>query len=365
MKTLSLVSTIVLLMYGSISYSQQNSAAISFKKTVYDFGSVKEDNGTVSVDFEFTNTGKSPLIIQRVITSCDCAVADWPKEPLVPGTSRNIKVIFNPKSRVGKFDKLITVYSNAVTPSVTLQISGFVLERTKTLEEIYAISVGDFRFKNTHAAFGRILNNQIKVDTIEFINFGKEPSKIGCKIEGLRYLTVKFIPETLKPQEKGLMLVSYDAKSRNDWGFVIDRFTLTQNDKDLNGSLITVSASIEENFTQLTDAQRANAPKIDLPEPNYDFGSADEGQLIEKEFTFTNTGKEDLIIRKIKASCGCTTVEPADKVIKPGKTSSFKASIRTNGFSGRIAKSVSIITNDPQNSTVVVRITGTINGPQK
>lgn len=346
------------------SYAQ-NGALLSLKKTVHDFGTIKEDDGKATINFDFVNAGKSPLIVQRVVSSCDCAAVEWTKEPLAPGATGSVSVVYNPKDRPGRFEKLITIYSNAEVPSSVLTIKGFVQEHVKTIEEIYNRVLGDFRFKNTHAAFGRVLNNEVKVDTIEFISAAKEPVKIGSKIVGLPHLSVKFVPETLKPQEKGLMIITFDAKARNDWGFVIDRFGLTQNNKEISGSIINVSASIEENFTSLTDAQRANAPRINFSNPNYDFGTVEEGQLIEKDFSFTNTGKTDLIIRKIKASCGCTTVEPADKLIKPGKTSSFKASIKSNGFSGRIAKTVTIITNDPVNPSVVVRITGTVNPLKK
>jgi hypothetical protein len=168
------------------------------------------------------------------------------------------------------------------------------------------------------------------------------------------------VPTLLKTNEKGLLIIAYDAKLKNDWGFVVDRFGLTQNEKQISGSGITVSATIEENFDSLNDTQKAQAPKIDLPSENFDFGEVKEGDLVEKEFDFTNAGKSDLIIRKIKASCGCTTVEPADKVIKSGKSSSVKASIRTNGFSGRIAKTINIITNDPESPSITIRITGNV-----
>jgi len=342
-------------------FAQEEKAILNFVKTSHDFGVIKEDGGSVFVDFQFVNNGKGPLIIHRVITSCDCAVADWPKEPIVPGANGSIRVVFNPKDRVGRFEKMITIYSNAIAPTSVLQINGTIQEKTRTVEDIFNRVIGDFRFKNVHVAFGRVFLNEVKVDTLEFIYTGNEPVKIGAKLVNSTFLMVKIIPEILKTNEKGLIVVSYDAKLRNDWGFVIDRFMLTQNDKDVVNSLITVTATIEENFTDLNDAQRANAPKIEMLVQNFDFGEVSEGDLLEKEFTFTNVGKSDLIIRKIKASCGCTTVEPADKVIKPGKSSSFKASIRTNGFKGKIAKTVTIITNDPSNPSVVIRMTAVVN----
>ena len=365
MKRILLFSMILIFVVVSSINAQQKNALISFKKTVYDFGTIKEDVGLVTYNFEFVNSGKSPLVIQRVITSCDCTASEWTKEPLAPGAAGSIKVVYNPKGRPGPIDKAITVYSNAETPTVVLQIKGNVQEPPKKLEEIYTREIGDFRFRTNHLSFDRMLIDKIKIDTLEFISIAKEPVKIGCRISGLPHLTVRFVPETLKPNEKGLMIVKFDAQKRNDWGFVIDRFYLTQNDKDIKDGLISISASIEENFSTLTEVQRTNAPKIEFAQTSYGFGQIDEGQLVEYDFVFTNTGKSDLVIRKIKASCGCTTVDPFDKLIKPGQTSTFKASFKTNGYSGRNSKSITVISNDPVLPTIVLRMTGIINSTQK
>ena len=365
MKKILLFSVILTFVVVSSINAQQKGVLITFKKTIHDYGTIKEGDGPVTCSFEFANTGKKPLIIERIITSCDCATSTWDKEPLAPGASSNIKVIFNPSQRPGKIDKTITVYSNAETATVVLQIRGFVQEKPKTLDEIYNRLIGDFRFKSNHLSFDRIFVENVKTDTLEFISTAKEPVKIGYKTEGLEHLSVKFIPEIIKPQEKGFMVVTFDAKKRNDWGFVIDRFLLTQNDKVINGGLITVSANLEENFSKLTEEQRSNAPKIEFAQNSYDFGQVDEGQLVEYEFKFTNIGKSDLFIRKIKASCGCTTVEPVDKVINAGQSNSFKATFRTKGYSGRCSKSITVISNDPVTPTVVLRISGIVNSSKK
>lgn len=354
--TLAVVSTLL---------GQQKGASISFNNNSYDFGIIKEDDGSVNYDFEFVNSGKVPLIIQKVIASCDCATANWPKSPLEPGARRFIKVLFNPKNRPGTFDKTITVYSNADPSTVVLHIKGVVQQRLKTIDDVYNRVIGDFRFKNVHIPLDRVYVDKLKIDTLEFICISETPVKIGCNIQKLPHLNVKFIPETLKAKEKGLMIITYNAMIRNDWGLIIDRFNLTQNDKLIPNGIVTISANIEENFSKLTDEQRASAPKLEIDKQNYDFGQLDEGQLVQNDFVFTNTGKTDLIIRKFKASCGCTTVEPADKVIKPGQSSSFKAVVRTEGFSGRISKSITLISNDPMSPSVTVRIVGVINPKKK
>ena len=349
------------------AYGQQNGSQISFKSTKFDFGAIKEDDGITSCVFEFTSTGESPLIIQRIITTCNCISMEWPKQPLAHGENGKIVIKYDPKNRPGPFDKTITVYTNASTPVLVLQVKGVVKEHSKSFEEVYNRLVGNtIRLRNTHFSLGRMLIDGEKTDTLDFVNISSEPIKIGYDLNGLTHIIVKIVPEQVKPNEKGLIIVTFNAKKRNDWGFVIDRFYLTLNDKPISNGIMNVSASIEENFNSLTNEQLINAPKIDFKENEYNFGQVEEGQLVEKEFEFTNTGRSDLVIRKIKASCGCTTVEPSDKVIKPGQTSSFKATVRTTGFSGQhIAKSISIITNDPVNPNTMVKIVGTVNPKNK
>jgi len=101
-----------------------DSAAILFVETIHDYGTIKKDSdGTW--DFTFTNTGKIPLVLSNVQTSCGCTTPSWPREPIAPGKKGIIKVKYNTSS-TGGFQKTITVYSNAKT--VTLTIKGSVQE---------------------------------------------------------------------------------------------------------------------------------------------------------------------------------------------------------------------------------------------
>jgi ribosomal protein L19 len=101
-----------------------STAEITFTKDLHDFGTInKGDNGTV--EFTFKNTGKEPLIIANAQGSCGCTVPVWPKEPIAPGASSNIKVTYDTK-RVGAFTKTVTITSNAVTSAKTITIKGVV-----------------------------------------------------------------------------------------------------------------------------------------------------------------------------------------------------------------------------------------------
>ena len=344
--------------------SQQKTPNIVFKEKIYDFGKIKEEAGVVIHDFKFRNTGSQPLIIQRVVSSCGCTTPTWSKEPIPPGGEGFIRVAYNPRNRPNKFSKTITIYSNASSGPVMLRIMGFVEPRPKTVKDIYPYEIDGLRLKANHVAFTRTYKHQKKVRKDEIIN----TSDHDIKIEFTRvpsHLTLKAVPPVLKPNQKGYIEVTYDANKKNDWGFVIDRVWLKLNGKEQSNSRLVVSASIEQDFSKLTPEQRAKAPHISFKGKSYDFGKALQRSEVEHEFVFTNTGKSDLVIHKVRSSCGCTAVSPKEKVIKPGQSSNIKAIFHTGAYKGRQSKSITVITNDPDSPTTMLRITGIVEPPAK
>lgn len=123
--TLLVVCSAFLLSFSGIS-QVESGAKIEVKKEVHDYGNVKfEGNGTCT--FEFKNTGNAPLIISDVKKSCGCTVPSWPKEPILPGETGEIKVTYDTK-KSGAINKNITIVSNATNePSKVLRIKGNVL----------------------------------------------------------------------------------------------------------------------------------------------------------------------------------------------------------------------------------------------
>ena len=100
---------------------------ISFDYLVYDYGTIYEgDPG--KCEFTFKNTGKEPLVLSNVTSTCGCTVPVWPKDPIMPGKTSSIEVKYN--TRVGGINKTITVVSNAEdNPRVELRIAGTVKKK--------------------------------------------------------------------------------------------------------------------------------------------------------------------------------------------------------------------------------------------
>lgn len=98
--------------------------SIIFTQTMFDYGTI-DVGSSGSCEFKFTNGMKTPLVVSNVKPSCGCTVADWTKEPILPGKTGVIKLNYNTKIP-GTFNKTITVNSNAKNSTVILQIKGNV-----------------------------------------------------------------------------------------------------------------------------------------------------------------------------------------------------------------------------------------------
>ncbi len=109
---------------------KKNGPEIKFEETIHDYGDIELNGDGVHI-FEFTNIGNEPLILSKPRSSCGCTVPSWPKEPILPGETNEIKVTYN-THKAGSFNKTVTIYSNSKT--VLLRIKGKVIAKpTETL----------------------------------------------------------------------------------------------------------------------------------------------------------------------------------------------------------------------------------------
>ena len=142
MKTLAILFTLFTISFSS--FSQENTtnevkkekkakkvkSPITFKTlTIERNGIVYGADETFS--FEFKNTGKTPIIITNVGTSCGCTTASKPEKPINPKESSEISVKYDTK-RVGPFTKEITVTTNVTPEPIKLVIKGTVNPEGKT-----------------------------------------------------------------------------------------------------------------------------------------------------------------------------------------------------------------------------------------
>ena len=102
---------------------------IEFNKTNHDFGQIN-DGEIVETTFQFTNSGKSDLIISNASGSCGCTVPDYPRDvPIKPGESNTIKVKFDSSNKPGMQRKTVTLVTNTSKGKELINIKAFVLPK--------------------------------------------------------------------------------------------------------------------------------------------------------------------------------------------------------------------------------------------
>lgn len=92
---------------------------IQWLDSAQSLGSIAEGQ-VVKIKYRFKNSGNKPLVIERVQPGCGCTVADYPKQPIAPGSESEILAEFNSKGKEGLQKKNITVFANTAEYSTTL-----------------------------------------------------------------------------------------------------------------------------------------------------------------------------------------------------------------------------------------------------
>ena len=347
-------------------FAQQKAAKISFVKEGYQLGTIKEVDGAVDCNFEFTNIGAEDLTITNVKPDYGLTAYEWPKTAIKPGEKGIIKAKYNPQRMSGRFNKKMTVTSNSGTN--ILRVTGNIIPKPKSIADQYRQQMdnGNLRLKKNFFSLNKVKNTQIKKDSTDIINNGEADLKLSFK-NVPTYMTVKAVPSVLKPKQKGKIYITYDASKVVDgngkqiWGAQNRRINVIINDKlDGRANYMTVRATIEEDFSTWTPEQLAAAPSIKFDVMEYDFGTVKQGEVVKHEFKFTNTGKNDLEIRKVKGSWGCTAVSKTDQAVKKGETSVISVSFNTRGKRNKQHKTITVTTNDPKHQVVILKMVGEV-----
>lgn len=335
--------------------AQSVGAKIVFDNEEHDFDTIKEDGGAQSYTFYFTNKGDKPLIIQSIETSCGCTTSNWTKEPVLPGAKGKIIVIYHPENRPGEFHQRICVFSNDKNDQKFIEIKGYVKPRIKTIDELYPVKIGDIIAPSRHIIFPVVKKGKIRTDSLEIYNSTEKTVYIRFHATP-EYIKIHVSPAKLRSHKKGYIVVTFDGSKIDTYGYVMNRIYMnTNNSFDFHNSLL-VSANIEEDFSSLTPEELKNAPVITFDSKRYDFGNLNQQDVVSHQFIIKNTGKNSLIIRRIKTSCGCTVVTPGKKIIAPDEEIPLMVKFNPRGKEGRQIKAITIISNDPENTTSILRI---------
>lgn len=96
------------------------------------------------------------------------------------------------------------------------------------------------------------------------------------------------------------------------------------------------------------------------PIQKHDFGVVAVGAKTEFRFPITNTFGNNIHIRSVRTSCGCTTAIVENEYIAPGQTGAILARFNTGKFNGKRGATITAVIDQPFLSEIRLRVDGYI-----
>ena len=334
---------------------------ITFEKTEHDFGKINESDGRVSVVFEFKNEGMAPLILSNVRASCGCTTPTWTKEPVEPGQTGSITVTYNPNGRPGRFQKTVTITSNAKEPTVKVYIKGEVIPKQAKPANRFPVAMGDLSLKSKVLDLGTVKKGENKSGEIEYANLTQAEHKIELATNAKdAWLINQITLAAPKAGETGKFVFALDSKKAIFGPIEAYAYVVVDGKKEISEAFkLTIKANIVEDFSGLTQEQKLNAPILETA-AEQNAGKIAAGKAVKFVFPIKNVGVNPLEIRRIYSTEQAISIKQP-KAIKSGKKGAVTLDINAKGLQpGAYTREVVIITNDCVNPIKRVKLNFTV-----
>ena len=189
----------------------RDSAALAFDTRHIVAEPMNEDDAPKTFVYRFTNAGKEPLVIKRLVSSCSCAAAVAVKTEIGPGESSQIRVTYNPKGHPGRFERKVFVYTEGEDdPAAILRLSADVSNGADMSRE-WPVQMGPVRLRRQEVTFAEGVK---AVEKMRFVNLSGKPLTLSCEEAFLpECLSFRTDPVTVADGEEGQIVISYDPSA--------------------------------------------------------------------------------------------------------------------------------------------------------
>lgn len=113
----------------------------------------------------------------------------------------------------------------------------------------------------------------------------------------------------------------------------------------------TVSPSTQNVSSQPVENNVSSGASFDWETTVYNFGTVQQGEVVNYTFKFTNNGTDDLQIQSTSASCGCTVPNHTKDPIPPGGTGEIVVRFDSKGKSGQQSPVITVVANTSPKQT--------------
>lgn len=346
----------ILLLSSVLALTASAQKIVSQQATVQ-CGQVKFRN-PVTAEFQLKNEGSRDLVIRDVRKSCGCVSVEYPKDAIPAGATFLVKATYDSK-QMGTFNKQVGLYTNASSEPVILTMQGRVVGEITTFSGEYPYLLGELKSDAQELEFDDVNRGDRPVQRIHILNPTDQVME-PVVMHLPDYLQAVVSPSKLAPHHAGMIVVSLDSKKLRDLGLNQTAVYLggKPGEKVAPDKEIAVSAVLLPDFKELTEAERANAPKIKVSATNLDLGTFSGKKKLKGEIIITNEGKSTLDISNMQVFTVGLNVALNKRQIAPGEMAKLKVTAVAEELKKARSRKprLLMITNDPGMPKVVIQI---------
>ena len=346
-----------ILMLSALLALPASAQKITTQHEVVDCGQVKFRH-PVTAGFVMKNEGNKPLVIHNMLKSCGCTEVEYPKKSIAAGESFVVKAVYDAK-QMGTFNKQVCLYTNAADEPFILSMRGRVVSNVVDFAGPYNEMLGEIKSDVEEVEFDDVNRGDRPVQRIHIFNPTDQMME-PVVMHLPNYLQAQVSPSKVAPRHSAVVTLVLDSKKLRDLGLKQTSIYLGERpgDKIAPEKEIVVSSVLLPAFDNMTAAKKALAPKAELSTTDLDLGSFGNRKKLKGEVLITNKGKSKLEIRSMQMFTMGLQVQLKKSKIEPGETVKMKVTVVKPDLKKSRAKNprILMITNDPDNAKVVVKI---------
>lgn len=314
-----------------------------FECSRWDFSHLPDTAGKQIHTFRFVNVGTSPIVINRVISTCACAVSSFSKQPVKAGESGFVTVTFDPQKQMNRVSKQLRVVYNGGKSVHTLHICGFVdISPDQEIDFPYELAPGVFA-DQWMLSYRNLQHNAEPVTMeVKLWNRLSRPARLSYRLKGGNVCISRVeIPEVIPAQSIAVLCVTAVAPN-GFYGSFCDKIEIQANAKQLQ-TLEVYGTVIDD----LRGMSMLTGPKLFFSPRSFQLENIRKGEVRKQKARLVNEGKKPLNIRKIECPEGIVADWGGKSVLKPGEAIDilFLVKILQNKEGNATVK---IVTNDPR-----------------
>ena len=323
---------------------------LRFEPMIVDFGSIAEDGGSVVRSVNVTNVSNEAITISEMVSTCGCTTIDFRPCTLAPHESIDFAVRYDPMNRPGRIDRSIYIIVEGQDEEIRLRLTGYVLERERTIEELYPFDMGGgLRLKSNFHAFGYLEHGKAMTEHIGYVNTSTKPITVEVVAGSSSGLMTLAMPKRIEAGASGDIEIHYSvAEDHPYYGTAKDILRIKVNGVEAYYTLST-QVIVVDNFDNMDDI---SAPKLVISKNIIKFGDVNSlNEVLEQRVTLTNEGGTPLVVRAMESNTKAVEcIAERNMTIKAGESREVIVRLRAayiEDVDNPLVARICIITNDP------------------